>query len=131
MCAAQGWKPSGDKARIVNRVAKKQKQLAQGKEALVQVLENKIGPKEGSAGPAAQVRRFYTDNYQALDQFDRLWYEIRFRTHPRDWESHFCWSLLHTAVVNARSVWCRLHDQRVPLKVFLSRLVAGFAETQP
>jgi hypothetical protein len=84
MCTAQGWKPSGDKARIVKRIIKKQKQLAQGKEAVVQVLENKIGPKEGSAGPASQLRRFYANNYKALDQFDRFWYEIRFRAHPRD-----------------------------------------------
>lgn len=130
MCTSQGWKPSGDKSRILKRIVKKQKQLSQGKEALVQLLESKIGPKTPNGGPAAQVRRFYTDNYPALDRFDRLWYEMRFRTHPRDWHSHFCWSFLHVAVINARSVWCAIRGERIPLKAFLERLVSRFAETQ-
>lgn len=130
MCTAQGWKPSGDKARTLKRIIKKQKQLAQGQEALRQVLESKLGPKTRADGPAAQLRRFYTDNYPALDRFDRLWYEMRFRTHPRDWHSHFCWSLLHVAVINARSVWCAFQGERIPLKDFLEQLIARYAAIQ-
>jgi hypothetical protein len=108
---------------------KKLAALTQGKAGVESLLEAKLGPKTATDGPSAQLRRFYTNNYSALDRFDRLWYEMRFFIRPRDWETHFCWSLLHSAVINARAAWCAAHGERVPLKQFLSRLVAKFAET--
>lgn len=97
--------------------------------ALVSLIESKVGPKASSDDTSAPLRRFYTNNYGVLDRFDRLWYEMRFRIRPRDWESHFCWSLLHAAVLNARAAWCAAHRERVPLKNFLERLVTSFADS--
>ena len=129
MCSAQKWKPTGVKSRIIKRIVKKLKGVSQGKEGLVALLESKVGAKTSTDGSSALLRRFYTNNYSALDRFDRLWYEMRFIRGPRDWESHFCWSLLHSAVINSRTAWCAAHGDRVPLKTFLKRLVSAFADT--
>src|SRR5689334_2406498 len=104
MCTAQGWKGTGDKAKVLKRIVKMLKGLLQGKEGVASLIGSKIGEATKSGGASAQLRRFYTNNYGALDRFDRLWYEMKFVAHPRDWESHFCWSLLHSAVVNARAI---------------------------
>lgn len=91
-------------------------------------VEGHVGGTTSTDGPSAQLRRFYTDNYGALDRFDRLWYEMRFRIRPRDWEAHFTWSLLHAAVINARAAWCATHEERLPLKTFLQHLVSSFVD---
>lgn len=90
-------------------------------------MESSVGKATSTDGPSAQLRRFYTNNYGVLDRFDRLWYEMRYLIRPRDWESHFVWSLLHAAVINARAAWCVAHGQRAPLNTFLRDLVASFA----
>lgn len=99
----------------------------EGRAGMESLLESKIGEPTAKEGPSSQLRRFYTNNYGALDRFDRLWYEMRYLIRPRDWESHFCWSLLHAAVINARSVWCAAREQRIPLRDFLQSLIATFA----
>ena len=126
MCQAQGWKSTGKKPQLIKRVAKKVRVASRDREAIVARVEDKIGPKQVADGIASQIRRYYTDHYGALDSFDRLWYELRFRDHPRDWQSHFCWSLLHVAVINARAVWCAAHRQRVPLRTFVASLITCF-----
>src|SRR5262245_60462173 len=129
MCTAQGWKPTGDKPRLVRRIVKEVTAYSKGKEGIVSLIESKVGPKLGNVSPPARLRDFYRRHYQSLDRFDRDWYEIRFHRGARDWESYFCWSLLHAAVVNARAVWCALHDNRVPIKDFLHQLVTAFVRT--
>jgi hypothetical protein len=129
MCSAQKLKSTGAKERLVKRLVKFLMAMLQGKEGTETLIESKIGPKLGSDGAAGQIRRFYAENYQSLDRFDRVWYEIRYHLRPRDWESHFCWSLLHAAVINARTVWCTAHGQRLPIKEFLADVVSSFART--
>jgi len=129
MCSAQKLKSTGEKGRLVKRMVKALMATFRGKEGIEALIESKIGPKLGSDGAAAQIRRFYAENYQALDRFDRVWYEIRYHTRPRDWESHSCWSLLHAAVINARTVWCAAQGRRVPILDFLANLVSSFART--
>jgi hypothetical protein len=129
MCTAQGWKPTGEKPRVLKRVVKKLKLLLEGREGVEALIESKIGEPSKGTGTSAQLRRFYTDNYPTLDRFDRLWYEMRFLTRPRDWESHFCWSLLHATVVNARSVWCSAQENRVSMIEFLQALVDSFKDS--
>ncbi len=102
---------------------------ATGRDALMGRVQSRVGPPTTTDGPAAQLRRFYTNNYGALDRFDRLWYEMRFLERPHDWESHFVWSLLHTAVVNARAAWCAAHNERLPLMTFLQRLIASYGDS--
>jgi hypothetical protein len=127
MCSAQGWKATGDKPKLVGRIAKKEKELLKPQEGLQALIESKIGPRTASGGAPSKLRRFYTDNYGCLDRFDRLWYEMTFNSHARDWESYFCWCLIHASVVNARSLWCALRGEPIPLKVFLQKLVDSFA----
>lgn len=129
MCAAQGWKSTGDKPRVLKRIVKKLKEQLDGRDGVESLVESKIGKPTSSTGSSSQLRRFYTNNYPALDRFDRLWYEMKFLAHPRDWESHFCWSLLHAAVVNARSVWCSAAERRVPMIDFLQSLIASYEST--
>jgi hypothetical protein len=131
MCSAQGWKPTGDKAALVKRIVEKQKALLRGRHGIVTLLEAKIGTKLGRDGPAGQLRSFYSANYQALDRFDRAWYEMRFRPHPLDWVSHFSWSLFHVAVINARAIWCAVHGRRVGIRDFLAGLVSSYVAALP
>ncbi len=130
MCAAQGWKGTGDKSKVLKRIVKMLKRHLRGKEGVASMIGSKIGETTKADGASAQLRRFYTNNYGALDRFDRLWYEMRFVTHPRDWESHFCWSLLHSAVVNARAVYCSARNERIAMRPFLTLLVNEFAAAQ-
>jgi hypothetical protein len=101
----------------------------EGKEGVEALIESKLGAPTKTDGTSSQLRRFYTNNYPALDRFDRLWYEMRFLIRPRDWESHFCWSLLHATVVNARSVWCAASNKRVTMIEFLRNLVDCYVNT--
>ena len=129
MCTAQKWKPTGDKPKVLRRVVKKLKLQLEGQDGIKLLVESKIGSPTASQGSSAQLRRFYTDNYPALDRFDRLWYEMRFVIRPRDWESHFCWSFIHATVVNARSVWCAANDKRVSMIDFLKGLVKAYGDS--
>lgn len=131
MCEAQGWKTTGDKLKLFKRATRQVFASASGKEGVVMLLESKIGPLSSQDGISGHIRKFYTQNYSALDKFDRLWYEMKFPINARDWRSYFCWSLLHTAVVNARSAWCLAHGTRVPLKDFLRDLVQEYSLTMP
>ena len=114
---------------MLKRVVKKFGEVLQGQQGVESLVLNKIGDPTAAAGSSSQLRRFYTRNYPALDRFDRLWYEMEFIPDPRDWQSHFCWSLLHATVVNTRSVWCSANESRVPLKLFLRQLVDTFVDT--
>jgi hypothetical protein len=129
MCVAQEWKSTGEKKRLVKRIVKKQMALLQGKEGVVSLIESKIGPTLGTDGPAGRIRSFYATHFQALDRFDRVWYEMRFHVRPRHWISHFSWSLLHAAVINARAAWCGIHQRRVSIKEFLAALVSSYVLT--
>lgn len=129
MCTSQGWKPTGDKPRVLKRVIKKLTQLLEGREGVAALVESKIGLPTTKGGSSSLLRRFYTKNYPALDRFDRLWYEMRFFIRPKDWQSHFCWSLLHSTVVNARSVWCATRGERIPMLSFLRNLVDSYSKT--
>jgi hypothetical protein len=126
MCEGRGWKSTGDKNSLVKRLVKKLKALLKGEEGTKSLIESKIGPTLGADGPPAQVRRFYADNFQAVDRFDREWYEIQFNPGARNWVSHFCWSLIHSAILNARAAWCAINARRVTSIEFLSLLVASY-----
>ena len=108
---------------------KKWIETRQGQEGVVAFIESAIEKPTSHGGSPSLVRRFYTDNYPALDRFDRLWYEMKFLPHSRDWESYFTWSLLYATVVNARSVWCAATGERVSMKEFLETLVKDYVKS--
>ena len=130
MCSSKNWKATGDKARLAKRLVRKQRALLLGREGMVSLIESKIGPKLGDDGPSAQLRRFYAARYQALDRFDRVWYQMRFHDHPHDWLSYFCWSLLHAAIINTRGAWCIAHQEKVPIRDFVANLVAVYVRSR-
>lgn len=129
MCIAQEWRSTGDKPSLVARIVKNQKELLKGRSAIETLIQCKVGPKLGEDGPAAELRDFYRDNYQALDRFDRAWYEMCFLPGARDWLSYYSWSLLHTSVINARTIWCAAHGRRVAVKEFLRLLVSNYIDS--
>ena len=82
-------------------------------------IADSIGPTLTSDQAPGTIRRFYAQNFNKLDQFDRLFYEIRPLKAARRWESYFVWSLLHTSLINARSAYCHAHQRRVSFAEFL------------
>lgn len=122
MCSLWNIKVTGSKQRLLARVAKHLHDSSQGEESL-KVRINSIVGEASPLGAPASIRRFYTDGYKALDNFDRLWYEMTFLDHPHDWKSYFTWSLIHCAVINARAVWSAKIGRRVPLRDFLAEVV--------
>lgn len=122
MCQSLELKASGDKRKLVKRTTRYFLSSSVGKQAMQDKIEATIGPTS-HAGAPSEIRRFYTDNYSALDRFDRLWYEMRFLAHPHDWISYFTWCFIHSAVINARAVWCASQKRRVPLKDFFELLL--------
>lgn len=131
MCTAQEWKATGDKQTIAKRLVKRLRAVSVGRPAVIDLMESKIGPKSSAEGLPALVRKYYTDHYQALDRFDRLWYEMRWHNHPHEWQSHFCWGFIHSAIINARAVWCSAHGRRVPLREFIKNLIVCFSSSLP
>lgn len=127
MCESQGWKSGGDKQRIMKRFCKKISVATSGREGAEALIEATVG-KTNTSDISALIRRHYTDNYAALDRFDRLWYETKFPCRTRDWKSYFCWSLLHCAVINARAAWCLSHRTRVTMKDYIKNLIADARE---
>src|SRR5215469_8802278 len=61
MCSAQSLKSTGDKELLVKRLVKNFMATLKGKEGTEALIESKIGPKLGSDGAAAQIRRFYAE----------------------------------------------------------------------
>jgi hypothetical protein len=114
---------------VLKRIVKKQLQILEGIDGVNSLIESKIGEPTSKDGPSSKLRQFYTRSYPALDRFDRLWYEMRFFSHARDWESYFCWALLHTAVVNARTAYCMMTSKRLSMIEFLRVLVDSYLET--
>ena len=129
MCSSQGWKSTGDKSRVLKRIVKKLGELLKGREGVEALVDSKLGAPTKENGSSSQLRRFYTNNYPPLDRFDRCWYEMRFLVRPRDWESHYCWCLLHACVVNARAVWCSVTGKRDSMIDFLRDLINCHAKT--
>ena len=89
-------------------------------------IADSIGPTLTSDQAPGTIRRFYAQNFNKLDQFDRLFYEIRPLKAARRWESYFVWSLLHTSLINARSAYCHAHQRRVSFAEFLLDVVDSF-----
>lgn len=125
MCESFELKATGDKRMLVKRTVCYFMTTSVGKQAVLDNIDATIGPATQGDTPY-EVRRFYTDNYPALDRFDRLWYEMKFLSHPHDWISYFTWSFIHSAVINARAAWCAVQKRRVPLWDFLGLLVSDF-----
>lgn len=125
MCTKWRLKSSGPKQKVLKRLVKHLHASSRGVTGLRSRIECILGEPVRSGLPNG-IRRTYTDNYTALDHFDRDWYFIRFFDHSHDWESFFTWSLIHCAIINARAVWCAKIGRRVTVKEFMAEAVRAY-----
>lgn len=125
MCASWKLKPSGTKPQVLKRLAKHLHASSRGAKGLRTRIDCIMGEPVHSGLPE-HIRQTYTANFAALDHFDRDWYFMRFFHHPHDWESHYTWSLIHCAVINARAIWCAKIGRRLNLKEFMDEVVQAF-----
>lgn len=126
MCSAWNLKTGGTKSKVLKRVVKHLYTSSRGAEGLRSRIDSIVGDPVHSGLPGT-IRRSYTENFSALDHFDRDWYSIRFLHHPKDWKSHIVWSLLHGAIINARAVWCAHVKERMSVMDFLGVILAAYA----
>lgn len=88
------------------------------------LVESAVGDAVcGEDSTPGRMRRFYTNNYKSLDQFDQLWYDICYEKRDRHWETCYIWAVILASVVNARSAYCEEHESKEPVKFFLKQLV--------
>lgn len=91
------------------------------------IVEATIGqPVVGETSSSGLIRRFYTRNYKALDQFDALWYACSYDYREASWQTSYLWAVILDCVINARSAWCEAHEERVPIKEFVQELINEF-----
>src|SRR5687767_8867475 len=92
-------------------------------------VEDAVGSvASGENSNSGRIRRFYTNNYKSLDQFDQLWYECRYDKRENNWQTNYTWAIILDCVINARSAYCE--NQRIiePLKDFIRSLHSEILE---
>ena len=77
----------------------------------------------GETSIPGRLRRFYTNTYKSLDQFDQIWYELSYGKRDHDWQTCYIWAIILAAVVNARSAFCESKGQKEPPKEFVRGLI--------
>ena len=94
------------------------------------LLESAVGePLTGEDSTSGIIRRFYTNNYKALDQFDALWYACSYNYRDSCWQTCYLWAIILDCVVNARSAWCEARGEQVTIKAFISHLIEELDES--
>jgi hypothetical protein len=92
-------------------------------------IEAAVGPfGVGEGCPSGRIRRYYTQSYKSLDQFDQLWYECRYDRREKSWETCFTWAVILDCVINARSAYCEHVESVEPLKTFIRALIPELYE---
>ena len=54
------------------------------------------------------IWRLYADHFNSVDRMNYTWYRIEWKHSVRDWEIHFCLSLMHVAMINAYAAFCEM-----------------------
>jgi len=111
---------------MIKRIVKKSPALKESGEAWTRtLLESALGePARCEGSTSGQLRRYYTSNYKALDQFDALWYACHYSYRESSWQSCYLWAIILDCAINACSAWCEAHSNRAPIKNFVSQLSA-------
>lgn len=78
---------------------------------------------EGESCTSGAIRRFYTNTYKSLDQFDQLWYECCYDKREKSWQTCYAWALILDCVINARSAYCENRNEIEPLRPFIEHLI--------
>lgn len=115
---------------MINRIVKKTLAQKETGEAWARTrLESTLGePASGEGSTSGLLRRYYTSNYKALDQFDALWYACHYSYRESSWQSCYLWALVLDCAINAYSAWCEEHSIRSPIKDFMSQLSAEIGD---
>lgn len=95
---------------------------------LLSSYERRVGEIQyGEGSISGQIRRHYTDNYSALDRFDRFWYQIVYPYSARSWKSYFTWCVIQQALVNAYVAYMKHKNKKIPLREFYELIVDEYA----
>lgn len=125
MCHGLSLKVSGTKEKLIKRIVKKSLEPKSDQFSwCTTLLENVVSEvAHGDTSTPGRMRRFYTNTYKSLDQFDQLWYEISYDKRDRDWRTCYIWSVLLGCVINARAAYCEDRQAMEPMKAFVRGLI--------
>ena len=86
-------------------------------------MDDLLQPRgESEECSASRVRRFYTDNFKALDQLDAEWYRMSYQQRDGSWQACLAWAMILNGVVNSRSAYCELTGTRETTRGFAESL---------
>lgn len=86
-------------------------------------LQMLVGAPSGGEGSNVRlIRDYYSTNSRSLDEFDQLWYSVQYEIRNAHWKTCYAWALVVDAVINARTAFCELHKEKIPLKDFVRRM---------
>jgi hypothetical protein len=123
-CVGLSLKAGGNKTRLCKRLKKFYRLQVTKSTSLASKFEDALGPiQDGEASISGRVRRFYTNNYSALDRFDSHWYRIEYPLRIMSWENYYTFSLLQQSVVNAYVAYCKLVDEKIPILSYIKLVV--------
>jgi len=127
-CVGLSLKNGGTKARLCRRLKKFYRGQATASTSVASKFEDALGPvQDGEYSISGRVRRFYTNNYSAVDRFDSLWYRIEYPIKIKSWETYYTFCLLQQSIVNAYVCYCKLKDSKIPILDFLELVVAEYS----
>lgn len=89
------------------------------------LIESSVGVAvSGDRANPGRIRNFYRRNYKALDQFDKLWYEVASTKREVKWTTCYIWGVILDCVVNSYSAYCEEINTSIPYKTYVQELIA-------
>lgn len=121
---------TGTKDKLEKRLINAALELKKDEQAWAEtLLASSIGDTVGGeSSNSGRLRRFYTNSYKSLDQFDALWYEIFYDKRDTHWETVFLWAMVLDCVINGRAMYCELNAVKEPIKDFARGVVMEIKE---
>ena len=58
-----------------------------------------------------QISSFYAENFNIVDTFNSLWYDIKWPHTNMKAITHVTWSIVHTSIINTYVAWCELKER--------------------
>ena len=128
MLRGQNKKGSGDKSAQRKRLLKMYIRTKRSSTFLSESFQRRIGENQlDEDSVSGFIRRHYTNNYSALDRFDRLWYEVVYPFPQRSCKTYFAWCVLQQAAVNAYIAYIKHKNKRIPIRDFYEMVVNDYA----
>jgi len=82
----------------------------------------------GEDSISGKLRSIYTQNYSALDRFDRFYYQVQYPFSHRNWKAYFAWCVLQQALVNAFVAYMKDRNRAIPIRDFYILVVDEFCK---